>query len=65
MKYLIRYQDLDKAQKLERTDGKWGDWCSAFKCDWDVDKCNPKDPTDYEGINPPCCTHLLRDMVNR
>jgi len=62
-KYTIRYQDLNKTQKFDRTEGRWGNWCSAFKCDWNIENCHPKDPTNYRGDNPPCCTHLLRDML--
>jgi len=60
---LVRYQDLNKTQKFERTEGRWGNWCSAFKCDWNIENCHPKEPTNYRGVNPPCCTHLLRDML--
>jgi len=37
--------------------------CLVFKCLKDEAKCDNIDPTNFDSPEPPCCTHLLRDMA--
>ena len=37
--------------------------CRPFKCTKDESTCDNIHPTNYDGPNPPCCTHILRDLV--
>ena len=36
--------------------------CLSFKCNKNVTHCDNELPTNYDGPEPPCCAHLLRDM---
>lgn len=36
--------------------------CLAFKCSNDTVKCDNALSTNYDGTEPPCCVHVLRDM---
>eukprot|EP00574_Skeletonema_japonicum_P001212 CAMPEP_0201739026 /NCGR_PEP_ID=MMETSP0593-20130828/45557_1 /ASSEMBLY_ACC=CAM_ASM_000672 /TAXON_ID=267983 /ORGANISM="Skeletonema japonicum, Strain CCMP2506" /LENGTH=331 /DNA_ID=CAMNT_0048233263 /DNA_START=61 /DNA_END=1056 /DNA_ORIENTATION=- len=40
-----------------------GSNCLLFDCNQDVTECDNGDATDYNGDKPPCCTHVLRDML--
>jgi len=42
------------------------DSCIDFQCTSDVEKCNNVHLTNYDNSNgePPCCTHILRDMLH-
>lgn len=41
--------------------------CVQFNCYRDIQgrpqRCKPDDPTNFSGKSPPCCVHLLRDML--
>lgn len=41
----------------------WEQQCLSFHCEFSIDKCNNFDATNFDGPDPPCCTHLLRDMA--
>jgi len=34
-----------------------------FTCDHNQTRCNTHEETNYDGSLPPCCTHLMRDMI--
>jgi hypothetical protein len=36
--------------------------CLRFNCTKNVETCDNMLPTNYDGSDPPCCTHILRDM---
>ena len=36
--------------------------CFSFNCTTNITKCDNFLPTDYNGTEPPCCVHVLRDM---
>jgi len=37
--------------------------CLSFNCTKNTIKCDNTLPTNYDGSEPPCCTHILRDMA--
>ena len=37
--------------------------CFEFKCNTNITTCDNVKPTNYTGPDPPCCTHILRDMA--
>ena len=37
--------------------------CMDFSCNKDIGKCDTALPTNFDGTEPPCCTHILRDMA--
>jgi len=37
--------------------------CLSFRCNKNVAPCDNGLPTNYDGPEPPCCTHILRDMA--
>lgn len=40
--------------------------CLYYDCTYDhktTNECDSTLPTNYDGPNPPCCTHILRDMA--
>lgn len=37
--------------------------CRPLKCNKDEFSCDNTLPTNYDGPKPPCCTHILRDLV--
>lgn len=34
-----------------------------FSCNEDIEICDTTLPTNYDGTEPPCCAHILRDMA--
>ena len=36
--------------------------CLLYECTKDAAECDNTLPTNFDGPNPPCCTHILRDM---
>ena len=38
--------------------------CRPFKCTKDEFSCDNMLPTNYDGPDPPCCTHILRDLAH-
>ena len=36
--------------------------CLFFKCTKNVVACDNNYPTDYDGEEPPCCVHIMRDV---
>jgi hypothetical protein len=45
-----------------RKDSAW-DQCLRFECQKHSPACDSMDQTSYEGDQPPCCSHVLRDMA--
>ena len=37
--------------------------CFEFKCNTNITTCDNDKPTNYTGPDPPCCSHILRDMA--
>ena len=37
--------------------------CHRFACSKDETSCDNTLPTNYDGKEPPCCTHILRDLA--
>lgn len=37
--------------------------CLNFNCSKDISHCDNISPTNYDGPEPPCCVHILRDMA--
>jgi len=51
-------------QQQDVSEQHWSS-CSLFYCERDIEKCGyDPSPTTLCGDKPPCCTHLLRDMLN-
>ena len=38
--------------------------CRPFQCMKNETQCDNIHPTNYDGPNPPCCTHILRDLMH-
>src|SRR5690625_2692292 len=43
--------------------GWWGHGCARYECDWSISKCDNFEETDFDSEAPPCCVHLLRDLM--
>ena len=57
-------RDLSKVTSYKRPPKTTADYpgCLQFRCqksDW----CDTVAPTTYDGTEPPCCVHILRDMA--
>jgi len=39
--------------------------CLRFQCSWNVTSCDNTGPTNFDGPDPPCCVHVMRDMANQ
>ena len=49
--------------KIGDKDAKWLKHCLHFVCNKDLLSCDNTWPTNFDGPDPPCCIHLLRDMA--
>mmetsp|Transcript_27046 Transcript_27046/g.31474 ORF Transcript_27046/g.31474 Transcript_27046/m.31474 type:complete len:755 (+) Transcript_27046:165-2429(+) len=49
------YKDVSIIKDLKKD-------CLRFSCTKDVGICDNTRPTNYDGPEPPCCIHILRDM---
>lgn len=39
------------------------DHCLRFQCNTNATQCDNNDATNFDGADPPCCVHILRDMA--
>jgi len=61
---LTKYNTEDKEQPHKLLPNNWQEaGCFPYTCHKNINTCDNTHATNFDGPDPPCCTHILRDIA--